>query len=239
MEKGNKKFGNKRVAAQKWATTTLVARTLYPPLPAEMRLAFKNTTISSYSVESAAMTLQRVSTIEPRGIGDLYPSGFPAMMQLYSKAVIDKITVKFTITPILTTATARGFPINVAGCVCPWVDTQGLGLNMVNFQRLASRPDAKTCQVGHPYASQNNNMFFSIDLRKAMANYREEHYAIKSELNGAMTLPNQATVPEAPVVCLAVFNQYAEAVGYSVQRECTYHFTFSLIHSAPMVGPAI
>ena len=58
------KFGNKRVAAQKWATTTLVARTLYPPLPAEMRLAFKNTTISSYSVESAAMTLQRVSTIE-------------------------------------------------------------------------------------------------------------------------------------------------------------------------------
>ena len=70
----------------------------------------------------------------------------------------------------------------------------------------------------------NNNMFFSIDLRKAMANYREEHYAIKSELNGAMTLPNQATVPEAPVVCLAVFNQYAEAVGYSVQRECTYHF---------------
>lgn len=230
------RFQNKRVLAQRWRTTTYVPRSLYPPLPAQMRLSMKVTTSNIYGIAGATMVQQRVSCIDPRSIGDVYPCGFPAMMLLYSKAIIDKVQVKFLMAPFKS-GLDNGYPLNVTGGVVPWVDTNGVALTLASFQLFASRPEAKSMVLGHPYANDHENMFFSVDVHKALANFREEHYAIKSDRTGVITLPNQATVSEAPVIALSVFNHFSETQNMSLQREITYHFTFSCPHTAPNQAP--
>lgn len=235
------RFPNKRVAAQKWSTTTLVPRTLYPPLPAEMRMALRAVTVNTYSATAGNMNFQSVSCISPQQIGGDYPSAFGPFMQIYGRSVVDRVTVKFTIIPYMAGAapidvTTYG-PLQLTACVIPWIDGQNLPLNDASFRRLAARPEAKSLTLAHPYAEESKTFVFSVDVRKALANFREEHYCIKSDRDGNLILPAQNNIQESPMIAMGVLNQFGTDRYYYVRRDVVYHMTFSMAHTTSLVVP--
>lgn len=229
-----KRFGNKRIVAQKWGTTTAVARTLYPPLPAQMKLSFRGVTSDNYNTNAGVMTLQFISSIIPQLIGGDYPAGFPAMMLLYSRATCDKAVMKVAIAPQML----GGQQIQQAS---PLFTTCGIGtaqdlteigaglLNELGYRRLAAMPGSKNHILSNPVGQDEVAYYHSIDNNKLLADSKESVYAITSNTAGAIALP-QALIESTPAVYLGVYNQSANARSYMVTRDITYHFTFTMPH---------
>lgn len=229
-----KRFGNKRVAAQKWSTTTAVARTLYPPLPAQMKLSFRGVTTDNYVVNAGVMTLQFVSTIVPQLIGGTWPAGFPQMMLLYSRASCDRVVASIKITPLIIGGQQiqQASPVFTTSGVGTGVDLDEIAagvLNEIGYRRLAAMPGAKNHVLSNPVGQDEVSYYHSIDNRKLLADTREAVYQIQSTAAGAI-IPPAALLASTPAIYLGVYNQSANARGYMVTRDVTYHFTFTMPH---------
>lgn len=229
-----KRFGNKRVAAQKWSTTTAVARTLYPPLPAQMKLSFRGVTTDNYNVNAGVMTLQFVSTVVPQLIGGNWPAGFPQMMLLYSRAICDRVVASIKLAPIII----GGQQIQQASplfTTCGIANGEDLAqiqagiLNEIGYRRLAAMPGAKNHIISNPVGQEEVSYYHSIDNRKLLADSKEAVYQIISNTAGAI-VPPLLLLDHTPGVFLGVYNQSANARGYIVTRDVTYHLTFTMPH---------
>jgi len=230
-----KRFGTKRVAAQKWATTTTIARTLYPPLPAQMKLSFRGVTSANYTVNAGLMTLQSISTISPLLIGGIYPAGFPQMMLLYSRATCDRVVSKISVVPLLP----GGQQLNAAS---PLFTTCGIAtvndideiaanlLNEIGYRRLAAMSTSKNHILGNPSGQEEINYYHTVDNRKILADSKESIYTTVSNINGQIVVPDLLIV-STPAIYLGVYNQSVNARGYMVTRDMTYHFTFTMPHA--------
>lgn len=224
-----KRFGNKRVLASTKNTSTYVPRTLYPALPTQMRLSFRFVGQENYNVNATAMTLQSISSVSPVQINGAFPAGFPAMMLLYSRACVDRVTTKISFIPFLVDPQQihQSSPYYICSGVLPSLDLQGIQLNAGGYQRLASVPHSKNTMIGN-VAGQNTQCFYhSVDVRKALADGHENVFNIESTPAGQMNMPGPA---RAPAIYLAVYNPTAVAHGYLVQRDTTYHMTFTMPH---------
>lgn len=230
----NKTKSNKRVAAQKWGTTTYVARSLYPPLPAQMKLSLRLQQFSNYQVAANDQVIVGISGISPTGLNNQFAEGFAAMMRLYSHAVVDRIQVTFGViptddAPVQDVGRQRPFP--VTSLVIPWNDFNGV--NALHPDEVMSYPEAKTRLVGSLQAERETTFYHSVDVRKALSNQHEEHYACRSTLAGVIAVPAlNANIGAAPMVCLyASNNDPVFARFFILRRDITYHLTFSMRHA--------
>jgi len=226
-------FKNKRVSAQVWQTTTAVPRTLYPPLPAQMKLALRLQQVSSHQVDPNAGNIIGVSGISPVGVDNAFAEGFAAMMRLYSHAVVDRIQVTFGVIPTDDNNPAPNHqrPFSVTSLVCPWYDFNAA--HALTPDEVRSYPDAKTRLVGSLNAERETTFYHSVDVRKALANQREEHYACRSSLAGVITVPVlNANIGATPIICFFAANHDpVENRFYYLRRDVVYHMTFSMRHT--------
>jgi len=230
---GKKLGGNKRVAAQSWATTTYVARSLYPPIPSQMKLALRLHQYANYQVDINGQLIVGISGISPVGLGGAFAEGFAAMMRLYSHAVVDRIQVVFGVIPTDDNNPAANHqrPFPVTSLVIPWNDFNGAAALVPD--EVMSYPEAKTKLVGSLQAERETTFYHSVDVRKALANPHEEHYACRSTLAGVIAVPAlNANIGSSPMICLfASNNDPANNRFLIIRREVTYHMTFSMRHA--------
>lgn len=225
------------VLAQQPRTTYYSPTSWYPPLPAEMRMSLKLSYTSLHSVANSAEVFFGISCVSPISVGSQYPEGFERMMALYSRAVVDRVFVKVGFTPTAGTETYDGRimdPFRVIAAVIPWNDFND-SANLTSFA-LSSYPEAKTAMIGHTYSQPEKVFYLDVDVRKALANTREEHYACRSTLAGAITLPTlNANIGASPMATFMIDNTLSTVSGRTcyVRREIVYHFTFSMRHALP------
>ena len=98
-------------------------------------------------------------------------------------------------------------------------------------------PEAKTLLVGSLQAERETTFYHSVDVRKALANPHEEHYACRSTLAGLIAVPAlNANIGSSPMICLfASNNDPANNRFLIIRREVTYHMTFNetrYVHSS-------
>ena len=62
-------------SAQRWSTTLAIPRSLYPPIPAQMKLSLRLHQASQYHINIAGTTYTGISSCSPIGIGGMYPEG--------------------------------------------------------------------------------------------------------------------------------------------------------------------
>ena len=111
------------------------------------------------------------------------PRGFAAMMRLYSHAVVDRVQVTFGVTPsvggnIPDDYDLQSRPFTASSLIIPWYDFDN-GNNLTPEQ-IQSYPGCVTKMIGARSADGEVRFYQSVDIRTALANYREEHYACKS-----------------------------------------------------------
>lgn len=235
------RFPNKRVPAQKWATTTLVARTLYPPLPAQMKLALRLHNSNFYNVNENAINLIGVSGVSPIGVGPTYPEGFSAMMRLYAHAIVDRVQVTWTAInfPANDAVENNRRPLIVTSLVMPWHDFNA-GVAAFVADQYGSYPDSQT-KIVAAYGAEGETVFHqSVDVRRALANPHEEPYACRSTPAGVITVPVlNAAIGASPMICLAIQNpDDVFTRRLLIRRDVVYHITFSMRHLAS-VGAAV
>lgn len=216
--------------------------TLYPQLPTVMRLSFKAFTTANYNVAYGATTIQSVSTISPQQIGGTFPCGFPAIMLLYSRAFVDRVTVKFTVIPTLDAGQQvhQANPIECVAGVAPQRDIDVIGLDQNAFWLLSSVPGNKTALIGNPSGASETEFFFSVDTRKVNGVDRNVDTSLESTRTGQIQLPNAANQQLSMAIFLAVFNGGPGGIprSYIVKREISYHITFSEPHVSVMAAYA-
>lgn len=214
---------------------TFLPRTLYPQLPAEMRLSMTLSDTRTVAITSLSYPEIRTALIAPTQSAD-YPSAFLSMMRIYSRAVVDRVQVRQDFNPYFAGAVSDQLygPIGIAAAVIPYSDLPNL-TDYASWYKMSSLPESKTLTLGHPFAETGKSLTFSIDVRKLLASPREEDYATTSSLAGSITLPD-ITHPDIPylVTYFGVHDNTISDPRYClITRQFTFHITFSLRHLTP------
>lgn len=240
FKKRGSKLGGKRIMPFNRSTYLKTASNLYPQLPAIMKLSFKAFSTGPYNVAAGAMTIQSVSTISPVQIGGTFPCGFPAMMLLYSRAYIDRITVKFSLIPTLDNNQQihQATPIEAVAGLAPLRDLNQIGLDQNAFWLLSSVPGNKTALIGNPSGAEETSFFFSVDSQKINDLSHGNDISIESTRLGAIAVPAGLAQDTAMAVFLGVFNPSVVPRSYIVKREISYHVTFAEPHVQTMTAYA-
>lgn len=233
-----KRTSTKVVLAQRPRTTYYSPTSWYPPLPAEMRLSLKLSQTITVQVAGLAHIYSGISCVAPISIAGTYPEGFEKLMRLYSRAVVDRVSVTFGFTP--SASGQENFdgrlydPYRVIGGVVPWNDFNDN--NNFTPHVFASYPESKTAQIGFLFSQSERVMKFNVDVRKAIGDGREEHYACRSSLVGVITVPVlNANIGASPMIVYMLDNNNSlsnTSRTCFVRREITYHITFSMRHTA-------
>ena len=208
-----------------------------------MKLSLRLHQASQYHINIAGTTYTGISSCSPIGIGGMYPEGFAAMMRLYSHAVVDRVQVTFGVTPsvggnIPDDYDLQSRPFTASSLIIPWYDFDN-GNNLTPEQ-IQSYPGCVTKMIGARSADGEVRFYQSVDIRTALANYREEHYACKSTSAGVITVPAlNANIGSVPMICLWTANQDGGADRYfNMRRDVTYHMTFSMRHCSSLTANA-
>lgn len=238
-KRSNKKSkSNKWVQAQKRSTTTLVPRSLYPPMPAQLRVSLKACTVNTYESVAGEYAFNVTSCISCFQIGGTAPGGFQSLMRLYSRAVIDRVQSKLSISPYMVDAQPQPYDyglVNLVSTVLPYQDAVDFPNTLVAYNQTVSRPNSKTKMLGHPYGESAQTFFWGVDVRRALAEGPVETLQHFSNIAGTVIFPVQANVPSAPVILVGYYNSGDNHKFLSITRETTYHMTFSMLHSASNV----
>lgn len=237
---GSRRSGFKARMVSPFAPTqTMLPRTLYPCLPAEMRVSMTLADTITSGVSNTAFALIKNSLISPNQ-GGSWPAGFPQMMRLYSRAVVDRVQVRQDFNTYFagTQADQDYGPVDVVAAVLPATDIPGVS-DFSSWYRMQSLPESKTLILSHPFAETGKSMFFSLDVRKLLAGPRDESYAVTSDKDGTITAPS-TTAADSPFL-VTYFGTHSAASGPTryilTARSFTFHITFSVRHLSTAVAP--
>lgn len=212
-----------------------MARTLYPALPVQMKLALRLQQFSDHAIDPSSSVHVGVAGISPLGVNNAYAEGFAAMMRLYSHAVVDRVQVTYGVIP--NDAYGGDQPMaqrSFLACssIMPWNDYNAIVA--VPMDSIISQYESKSRLVGPLQAQHEVTFYHSVDLRKALANPHEEYYASRSTNAGVITTPAlNANIGSTPIVVFSAFNRDNQQPRYfQLRRDVVYHITFSMRHAS-------
>lgn len=226
-----------------------ITRSIYPPPPAQMRVALKLVQCFNYLIQPQTSAYQTIDCFFPQGIDGVYPTDFANYHRIYSRSVVDFVQAKITYQSFVQStqsANAAGTSADIVAVVVSQNDVppDAVAANQF-FDSYTALPEAKNASLGAPNSGHDvKTLYVSLDIRKytqqGHQNVYGNHSSFGFPLPAFQIEPNSADLdvedPSHPTIFLAQRHSQTGApigntpVEVRVRREITYHMTFSNKH---------
>jgi len=219
---------SKRIVSATPVVST-IPRTLYPFVPAEMRLALRCTLATTYNVlAGGGQQLVDISLTSPAlGVGT-FPEYLEQFMAVYSRGRVDKVFVNIKAQNNSVNAVHWAFGVCSAGDGAFLAGADAL-------QRIRMLPSSKFGMLGSMNGGNDQakvNLFHD-NLKAVGPGIYGSNYATTSTAQNppVFTLPAVINVPDAPWGYFILQNPSGANSEIIVLREVVYHMTFSSKHA--------
>lgn len=211
-----------------------IPRTLYPFVPPEMRLALRCTLQTAVALDPAAGALHEVPLAVPVLPGNNFPEYFRALMTIYSRCRVDKVSV------IIRIQNLGVVPVHWAFGISSAIDGAAIAGAGDQIQRIRMLPNSKFGMLGSISGGHDQQTVTMLhdNLKAIGPGLYSDNYATTSSAAQppVIAIPNFANMPDAPWGYISFLNSTGDNNGtLTFVREVIYHVTLSSKHA---VNPA-